>query len=199
VVLAFVWAASVGGESISERFLGLAQEGLFAAYQENRGVFLSYTLGELLDQFPLGAGVGRWGMMQTYFGDPSSWRARPIYVELQLTGWLLDGGIALCLAYIGAIAAAMRFSYRASLWPHPTMSYWSAVVLAMQAMLAALAMTGPAFNTQLGIYFWLITGVLGGAVDATSRDLAVTQVASVPRPTVFEAPGAAAARQTARG
>jgi hypothetical protein len=171
VVLSFLWAASVGGESISERFLGIAQEGLLAAYQENRGIFLSYTLGELLNQFPFGAGVGRWGMMQTYFGDPANWRARPIYVELQITGWLLDGGIALCLAYVGAIAAAMRFAYRATLWPHPTLSYWAAVVLAIQFMLAALAMTGPAFNTQLGIYFWLVSGVLAGAVDGTSRQL----------------------------
>ena len=35
-------------------------------------------------EFPLGAGLGRWGMMHVYFGDPTLWQAPPIHVEVQL-------------------------------------------------------------------------------------------------------------------
>ena len=42
----------------------------------NRGAFVTQTIGELLDQYPLGAGVGRWGMMNTYFGQPGRVQGR---------------------------------------------------------------------------------------------------------------------------
>ena len=44
--------------------------GVVQSYQENRGIFLTYTLQELLYEYPFGAGIGRWGMMSAYFGEP---------------------------------------------------------------------------------------------------------------------------------
>jgi len=81
----------------------VAQQGAVQSFKENRGQFLSYTLGELFDQYPFGAGVGRWGMMNVYFGDPTDLNSPPIYVEIQLTGWLLDGGAPMWLFYGGAL------------------------------------------------------------------------------------------------
>ena len=85
--------------------LGLLGNGLFTTFQENRGLFLDYTFRDLLFQFPFGAGLGRWGMMQVYFPDPSMWHAPPIHVEIQPTGWLLDGGFPMWIFYGGALAA----------------------------------------------------------------------------------------------
>ena len=112
VVGSYIWALAVGGDAVSDRFSGLADDGVFRVFEDQRGAFIRYTLSELLYQFPLGAGLGRWGMMHVYFGDPTLWQAPAIHVEVQLTGWLLDGGVPLWLLYGGALVAALRFSYR---------------------------------------------------------------------------------------
>ena len=52
VLSAFFWAVSVGGERVEQRFTDIAQRGAMETYRENRGHFLSYTLGELLDAVP---------------------------------------------------------------------------------------------------------------------------------------------------
>ena len=44
----FTWAVSVGGEAVYERFFGIAETGVVQTFQENRGLFLEYTLTESL-------------------------------------------------------------------------------------------------------------------------------------------------------
>ncbi|HEU4688047.1 MAG TPA: hypothetical protein VFS23_06805, partial [Vicinamibacterales bacterium] len=100
---AYLWAVSVGGDAVAERFTGMMNEGVLKTFDESRGLFIRYTISELLYEFPVGAGLGRWGMMQVLFGDPTLWQAPPIHVEIQPTGWLLDGGIPLLLASLGAL------------------------------------------------------------------------------------------------
>jgi len=107
IVASFLWASAVGGTAIDSRFLDITQTGAIATYQQSRGDFLSETLGDLLDKYPLGAGLGRWGMMEAYFGDPSTPGASHIHVEIQLTGWLLDGGIPMWILYGGAIIVSV--------------------------------------------------------------------------------------------
>ena len=108
IVGSYVWAVAVGGEAVSDRFASLTDEGVLHVFQDQRGAFIKYTLSEMLYEFPLGAGLGRWGMMQLYFGDPTLWQAPPIHVEVQLTGWLLDGGVPPWILYGGALLAALR-------------------------------------------------------------------------------------------
>ena len=129
-------------------------------------------MSELLYEFPFGAGLGRWGMMQVYFGNGVLWQAPPIHVEIQLTGWLLDGGIPLWLLYGGALFMAVRFSYRHAI-DAATKTWQDAavIVLCLQLILIALCMTGPVFNTQLGIMFWAITGALYGATLRRNEDV----------------------------
>ena len=115
---AYVWAVAVGGDSLSDRFSGLFDDGVVRTFQEERGAFLTYTLSELLFEYPFGAGLGRWGMMQVYFGDGAMWEAPPIHVEIQPTGWLLDGGIPLWLVMGGAILAGLRASYLVAVSHH---------------------------------------------------------------------------------
>jgi hypothetical protein len=167
VVGSYVWALAVGGDAVSDRFGGLANDGVFRVFQDQRGAFIRYTLSELLYEFPLGAGLGRWGMMHVYFGDPTLWQAPPIHVEVQLTGWLLDGGVPLWLLYGGAIFMALLFSYRAAVRALTASAQDIAtIVLCLQLTIVCLCLTGPVFNTQLGILFWALTGALFGATHA---------------------------------
>ena len=112
MIVAFFWARSLGGESVQERFIGITQQGAMRTYQENRGGFVSETFGDLLDKYPFGAGLGRWGMMQIYFANPDKVESAPIYVEIQLTGWLLDGGVPMWVLYGGAVLMSLLASYR---------------------------------------------------------------------------------------
>ena len=159
----FAWATMVGGETVYERFFGIYDTGLVRTFRENRGLFLNYTFSELLYEFPLGAGLGRWGMMQMYFGDPAAWRFQPIYVEVQFTGWLLDGGVLMWLFYGGALLVAMVYSYRQATVAGGAVRDLATMVFCIQLVIVGLCFTGPVFNTQLGIEFWLVTAVLFGA------------------------------------
>jgi hypothetical protein len=163
IVGAYLWAVSVGGDAVTDRFRGLVGDGFFRTFDENRGLFIRYTLTELLYEFPLGAGAGRWGMMQLLFGDPTLWQAPPIHVEIQPTGWLLDGGVPLLLVYIGAILAALRLSYRIAVDGTSHLQDLAAALLCVQLAIAGLSLSGPTFNTQLGIQFWAVAGALAGA------------------------------------
>ncbi|HEY6361442.1 MAG TPA: hypothetical protein VIX63_10075 [Vicinamibacterales bacterium] len=170
VAVSFMWASAIGGNAIEDRFSTLMETGLFDTYQQNRGLFLDYTLRELLFQFPLGAGLGRWGMMGLYFKDPSMWYAPPIHVEIQITGWLLDGGALMWLCYGGALASACRLAFMSAVKSSAlSLGYLSAVVLAFQLAIVGLCFAGPVFNTQLGVLFWTVTGALSGAIASLKR------------------------------
>jgi len=171
VLGAFAWAVLVGGEAVSERFLGLLETGLLRSFDEGRGGFVRYTLGELLFQFPFGAGLGRWGMMYVLFGDPSLWQAPPIHVEIQPTGWLLDGGIPLLVLYGGALLLALRQSYRvATAAQGERLQGLAATVLSVQVALVVLCLAGPVFNNQLGILFWSLTAAVSGVASRGGRE-----------------------------
>jgi hypothetical protein len=164
----FLWATMLGGETVFERFSSIFDTGVVQTYQENRGLFLTYTFGELVYQFPLGAGLGRWGMMQVYFGDPLVWEYQPIHAEIQPTGWLLDGGVLMWVFYGGALLAALRYSYRVTVHDGGELSDLATMVLCIQVVIVGLCFTGPVFNTQLGIEFWLLSAVLYGAGRSAS-------------------------------
>jgi hypothetical protein len=157
VIASFTWAVAVGGESIVERVQSILEVGVVQSYQENRGIFLSYTLQELLYEYPFGAGIGRWGMMSAYFGEPTNWQYPALWAEIQLTGWLYDGGVLLWLCYAGAITAATYHTYRIAGSSETHLSDLATMVLTVQVLIIGLCFTGPVFNTQTGIVFWLLS------------------------------------------
>ncbi|MFN7917519.1 MAG: hypothetical protein U0Q55_19385 [Vicinamibacterales bacterium] len=163
LVGSFLWATSLGGDVVNERFVGISQQGAVGVFQQNRGSFLSETLGDLLTKYPLGAGVGRWGMMNTTFGDPNAFRAAPIHVEIQLTGWLLDGGLPMWLLYGGAVLISIFAAFRLAESPDPVIADLALISVALQVFIAGLAMAGPIFNTQMGVLFWSCAAGLHGA------------------------------------
>jgi hypothetical protein len=169
---AYMWAVTVGGDSLTARFTGLLDDGVVSTFKEERGAFLTYTLSELLFEYPFGAGIGRWGMMHVYFGDGTMWEAPPIHVEIQPTGWLLDGGVPLWIAMVGAIAASLRASYVVAVHSAGSLQESGTAVLCLQLMLLAMCLSGPAFNTQLGIQYWALTAAVWGPLFAVEAQLA---------------------------
>jgi hypothetical protein len=163
VVGAFIWARALGGQSVEDRFVGITKDGAVRSYQDNRGGFVAQTFGELLDEYPLGAGLGRWGMMLVYFGDPTR-EPPPIHVEIQPTGWLLDGGIPMWILYGGAIFQSLFAAYRLSVRRgNPALSDIATITLLLQVLIFGFGWAGPVFNTQLGLLFWFVTSALHGA------------------------------------
>jgi hypothetical protein len=151
------WALAVGGEAIQGRVLSLFQDSPGEVYYNNRGVFLHYTVVVLLPEYPMGAGMGRWGMIQYYFAPD----ANPLWAEIQWTGWLFDGGVPMILAYTAAIAIAMWVSLRIAL-DRRTGDFGILATLIFAYNVAALAVTFsyPLFNGQGGMEFWMLNTCL---------------------------------------
>ena len=163
VIASFAWAVAVGGESVVERFESILEVGVVQSYQENRGIFLTYTLQELLYEYPFGAGLGRWGMMSAYFGEPDNWQYPELWAEIQPTGWLYDGGVLLWICYAAAIGSATYHTYRIAGDNETRLGDLATMVLTVQVLVIGLCFTGPVFNTQMGIVFWLLSASVYGA------------------------------------
>jgi hypothetical protein len=160
----FLIAVSIGGEAVSGRFLGIGEQGVYSSYEQNRGIFVNYTLRELLWQYPLGAGVGRWGLMNAYFGAADNQIHPSLWAEIQITGWLYDGGVLMWILYGGAIIAALIFSLRtATRHPDLNVASLAKIVFVLQLALAGSCIGGPTFNTPGGTIFWILASALYGA------------------------------------
>jgi hypothetical protein len=157
----FFFAVSVGGEAVQERFSTITDRGLVESYQAERGNFVMYTLREVLPEYPFGAGVGRWGVMNLYFGDPNKLDAKGLYAEIQMTGWIYDGGFILLLLYGTAVLLALRYAFRVAERRLPgALSSYAPLVFCALLLIAGMTMAGPSFNTQLGIQYWTLTAAL---------------------------------------
>jgi hypothetical protein len=176
----FAWASFVGGDAVVKRYDTLYQERFDKVYYNNRGVFLTHTVTELLPRYPLGAGLGRWGMMDHYFGDRNAARPETIYVEIQWTGWLLDGGVPLVLAYSLAVAVALLLTARIALSRLPgSLPRWGALVFAYDMGAVAITFNYPLFIGQGGMEFWLLNAVLFVAAVQAARQAKLTRRAAL--------------------
>jgi hypothetical protein len=162
--IAFALALSLGGPTISERFLTLFAGDPVELYYNARGIQLSYGLRELLFEYPFGAGLARWGMAGAYYGSGKS-----IWAELQVNGWLIDGGIPMLVMYGIALVQVAYSQYRLALsTQHPRLAACAAVVFALSLGPIALVFSFTPFVTQIGIQFWFLAGALHG-VACTAR------------------------------
>jgi hypothetical protein len=166
----FTWAVGVGGTAITDRVNSLTEENPGEVYQKNRGLFLLYTVNEVLPEYPLGAGPGRWGMMFYYFGDSGNTRNPGLWAEIQLTGWLYDGGIALVLVYSLAIALAFRTAYVISLNNRSAeLATLAALVFAYDVGVLAATFDSCIFIGGGGLDFWMLNAMLFNAAYHTLR------------------------------
>lgn len=173
VVSTFSFALFLGGESISERTLSLFAEDPVTLYSASRGGQLTYTFGELLRIYPLGAGLGRWGMISAYFGAGSTPDTAPLFVEIQVAGWALDGGFVLLGLSVAALVVTLYTEARTARGnPDARVRACAAVVLAANLGTAALIFTFTPFVTQIGLQFWFLAGALHGLAPGTDRSRA---------------------------
>lgn len=160
----FSWAAYVGGEEATRRFFALLDEDAATTYQKNRGGFVQKTIEVDIPRYPLGAGLGRWGMTYYYFGNksyPFGVGKGALYSEVQLTAWVLDGGLPLVFGYIGGISIAMWLTFRIALrGNHPDVSYNACTVFAISLTLATICMGAMTFIGPTGAQFWLLSTAL---------------------------------------
>ncbi|HEX5272184.1 MAG TPA: hypothetical protein VFW33_16925 [Gemmataceae bacterium] len=167
VVGSFLLAVTSGGAGVFQRFTGLFETGVVNSYQRSRGAFVEYTLTRAVFEYPFGAGVGRWGMMNYYFARFDANPGPPLYAEIQITGWVLDGGIPLLVAYAAAVAGALLGLYRLARG-HSEVAYPALVALCMNLIVVVQANAGLSFNSAEGMQFWLVTGLVFRAAAAGS-------------------------------
>jgi hypothetical protein len=166
---AFTYAYILGGENLLLRFSSIAQDNPGTFYYQNRGNQVAYAFLELLPQYPFGAGLGRWGMMNLYFGDTSSTASLPIWVEIQWPAWIVDGGIFLLITYPVALLTAMKANFiLSSRRAEGQLRDMAAIILATNVGLFALTFSYPVFASAVGMQFWFLAGALHGLAQRTA-------------------------------
>lgn len=155
------WSQSISGSRATDRIQTLSDGSVAGVYYKNRGVFIEQSILEELPKYPLGAGLGRYGMMQKHFGDSRS-VLPPLWAEVQLTAWLYDGGLPLVvLAYCAVlITCATTFRIAISRRYQRSVSDYAAVLTALNIGWFAVTFNCPFFNSQQGMIFWLLNAVL---------------------------------------
>jgi hypothetical protein len=166
----FTWAIAVGGNGVAERFSTLTASDPGNVYHQNRGHFIESSIKDILPEYPLGAGLGRWGMMNHYFGDNSDPKTAMIWAEEQFTAWLVDGGVPLILAYLFAIAVAILFAFRLALKRiDPELAIMAAVICAYDVGAVASSLGYPFFGSQSGMEFWMLNAALFAAALSSAQ------------------------------
>jgi hypothetical protein len=169
VLATLSWAISVGGDTVTDRLATLTEDRVATVYYNNRGHFLEETFTVLIWEFPTGAGLGRWGMANSYFGDNSGPGYVILWAEIQWTGWLFDGGIPLMVVYAAALLVTLWSGWRIALHPsHSSLGLAAALITAYNIGALATIFSYPLFIGQGGLEFWLLNACLYGA-DLYSR------------------------------
>jgi hypothetical protein len=169
VVGSFLVAVISGGVGILQRFMGLIETGVFAAYQHNRGDYLKYTFGEAIFEYPFGAGLGRWSMMGYHFSRFDANPSPPLYAEIQVTGWVMDGGMPLLIASLAAIGGALFGLYRLAALGTGPLAYLALVAFCANLIVVSQANSAPTFNMSLGMQFWLVAGLVFRAAESVRK------------------------------
>jgi hypothetical protein len=162
VVMALSVAVTLGGATVADRVNSLFAGDPLSVYQGARGTQLTYTFFELLFQYPLGAGLGRWGMASGYFAS-SNPNSAPIWAEIQFTGWMIDGGVLMIFLYLGALATTTISQWRiAQATEVPRLAVCAAVTLAAGIGPAIMIISFTPFVAQVGVQYWFLAGALHG-------------------------------------
>jgi hypothetical protein len=154
----------LGGESIRERFSTLIEEDPRELYYANRGQQLAGGFTTLVEDYPYGAGLGRWGLMREYFGDPSNLESTAIWAEIQPNAWMIDGGLLLVGLYSVALLVTAWWEWTLIASLPQADRIWVATVAALNVGTMALIFSFVPFTTQVGLQFWFLEGALHGAM-----------------------------------
>jgi len=160
----FAWVARNAGTKAVEKFGSLLGSDPASLYQKSRGFYVTEAFDRYIWEYPLGLGLGWWGMVHVAFGDPE--RVSRVWVEVMIPGWVIDGGIPLLVMYSVAVAVALYDTARIAINSrHEQLSFWAAVVFAYNLGVAATCFSYLPFVSTSGLQFWL----LAAAVHAADR------------------------------
>jgi len=166
----FIFASMLGGTSIKDRFYTLFEDDPASVYYSSaRGFQLQYDLTSYLTYYPMGAGLGRWGMMRHYFGDEDNIESPMLWAELQYPAWALDGGIVLLVLYNLAVLVAASREFKYSLSPNRRFRDLAAIIFAANSGTIALMFGFTPFTTQVGVQYWFLCGTIFGLALALKR------------------------------
>lgn len=166
VAVAGTAAVTIGGETVTSRLMTLVEEDPTTVYMSNRGFFMEYTIRYAIPQYPVGAGPGRWGMMNYYFGSQDDPQSQPLWSEINWTAWTYDGGIPLLVTYVGAIGIALWQAWKIGRdRANGTMGQWGAVMFAYNIGCLAVTFNCNLFMGQSGLDFWLLNAAMFAAAE----------------------------------
>jgi hypothetical protein len=165
---AFTYSVLIGGQAVVKRMDTLTEANPFTTYYNSRGSMVAQGFSVLLPEYPLGAGLGRWGQMRLYFGDENNADSPAIWAEVQYPGWILDGGIVLVLLYILALVTTMFYEVKiARRTRDPDLRRSAPLVIAVNAGAIALTFSFIPFLSPIGLQYWFLAGALHGVANAT--------------------------------
>jgi hypothetical protein len=166
ITIATVLAIGVGGGAMVDRIFTLVEDDAGQVYYSNRGRFLDYTFSVVLPTYPFGAGLGRYGMMNMYFGRDKG----ALYSEIQWTSWAYDGGWLMVVAYPLALLAALYGTLRIALdRTSGQIGLWAAVLFGYNMAAIAVLFSYSLFLSQSGLEFWLLNAALYSAAQVEKR------------------------------
>ncbi len=165
VVGGLTLAVSLGGANVMSRVTTLFEQDPFELYYASRGGQIAYAFGDVVDA-PFGSGLARWGMIPFYFFDASNLDSPSIWAEIQISGWMIDGGFVVLVTYVMALLVTARYEWQVTRfasdsWVRAT----AAVVLAANVGIALLCFTFTPFVSAVGMQYWFLAGALFGVVD----------------------------------
>jgi hypothetical protein len=164
-------ATSLGGQSITDRFSTLVDSDPRELYYQSRGKSVEYAFNNLLVNYPLGAGLARWGMMRFYFGNPGKLDSTELFAEVQPNAWILDGGVFLLVLYSIALGVTALYDVRLiRALEDRSDRLWASAVMAANFGTLALIFTFVPFGTAAGLQFWFLEGALHGAFGHRIRN-----------------------------
>jgi hypothetical protein len=162
VVVGLSAAVALAGSAITDRVQSLFASDPLTVYSGARGSQLQLTFFDLMFQYPIGAGLGRWGMASGYFGSANP-NSAAIWAEIQFTGWMIDGGVIMVAVYMGAIITATLAQYRVAVaTQYPRLAVCAAVIFAADLGPAIMIISFTPFVAQIGIQYWFLAGALHG-------------------------------------
>jgi len=165
VVGSLSFAVMLGGDSVQERFMTLVGGDPRETYYNARGAQVEYAFTEMLDRYPLGAGLARWGMAAFYFGSDTAGIDHEVtFAEVQPNAWVLDGGWPLLILYSLALMSTVAFDLRLiRALRDPTDRLLASIVVATNFGTLFFVFTFVPFGTASGMQFWFLEGALHGA------------------------------------
>jgi hypothetical protein len=160
-------AFATGGESVVDRFATLIADDPQTVFHDNRGKFLAEMFTETGIKYAFGAGMGRWGMMSTYFGG-----TKPgIWSEMMWSSLLYDGGWVLIGLYVLLLFLLMHTAWTIAVKTrHDALGCWAGVICGFNIAAIAASFVFPIFSVSLGLEVMLLNAALFATYRYESRN-----------------------------